>query len=159
MPIPSGEFTDRGETIERDHRDRSVLRAKRAGGNAPRARKTGQTSDDVCLPTWVFRGAQMSCRHFKITSAESVSVVAVVFVYGQARKPPGVFELLSRERVSRVSRSKRVSLSIHRRQTDSKRPPLLQKMREAARRRHVVLLQNTSNLLRVRRVWTRHGNR
>lgn len=151
MPIPSGEFTDRGETIERDHRDRSVLRGTRAGGNAPRARKTGQTSDDVCLPTWVFRGTQMSCRHFKTTSAASVSVVAVVFVYGQARKPPGVFELLSRERVSRVS-PERVSLSIHRRQTDSKRPPLLQKMREAARRRHVVLLQNTSNLLRVRRV-------
>ena len=158
MPIPSGEFTDRGETIERDHRDRSVLRATRAGGNAPRARKTGQTSDDVCLPTWVFRGAQMSCRDFKTTSAERVSVVTVVFVYGQARKPPGVFELLSRERVSRVS-PERVSLSIHRRQTDSKRPPLLQKMREAARRRHVVLLQNTSILLRVRRVWTRHGNR
>ena len=158
MPIPSGEFTDRGETIERDHRDRSVLRGTRAGGNAPRARKTGQTSDDVCLPTWVFRGTQMSCRHFKTTSAASVSVVAVVFVYGQARKPPGVFELLSRERVSRVS-PERVSLSIHRRRTDSKRPPLLQKMREAARRRHVVLLQNTSILLRVRRVWTRHGNR
>ena len=158
MPIPSGEFTDRGETIERDHRDRSVLRAKRAGGNAPRARKNGQTSDDVCLPTWVFRGAQMSCRHFKTTSAERVSVVTVVFVYGQAKKTPGVFELLSRERVSRVS-PERVSLSIHRRQTDSKRPPLLQKMREAARRRQVVLLQNTSNLLRVRRVWTRHGNR
>ena len=100
----------------------------------------------------------MSCRDFKTTSAERVSVVTVVFVYGQARKPPGVFELLSRERVSRVS-PERVSLSIHRRRTDSKRPPLLQKMREAARRRHVVLLQNTSILLRVRRVWTRHGNR